>query len=112
MRCEQINSPGSLPPELFIYTVSFGIGSYTVTLKWHAIADHHYTVTLYCDNILLLNQTTIAIEVYMEALNYTDNCSASVTAINCFGDENTSVINFTEGRVYYIRLVTVSVISL
>ena len=48
----------------------------------------------------------------MEDLNYTANCSASVTAINCFGDENTSVVNFTEGRVYYIRLVTVSVISL
>ena len=89
-------------PDIFIYNFTHGIGSYSATLKWLVTNSPvvYYSITLYCNAIVLLKITTTRTEQCMQNLNYTANCSASVTAINCIGDESTSVINFNEGRVY------------
>ena len=81
-------------------SVSYGIAEFSALLTWKVMGDtqiNFYAVTLFCDKQLLLNLTTTLMETSIHPLSYMINCSITITASDCVGNENFTEVHISEG---------------
>ena len=89
-----ITAPPSAPSLTNRLDVHYGIGEYSVKLVSSGDGEANftsYTIALYEDGTVYYINDTI------HHLSYNTNYSINITVVNCFGEQNSTLLTISEG---------------
>ena len=66
-------------------------------LHWKTLRGGEVTVVLHQEHILHMNITTTMSEIIFPNMSYNGRYNVAITAINCFGEPNSTDFEFSQG---------------
>ena len=85
-------------PIVIKQNITSGIGEYSFRLQLQA-QKRLYLLSLYNNDTLVMKFTAEGLDISIPGFKYNTRYSLFITNVNCFGEENTTTLEISQGAV-------------